>query len=492
VEQHLKLYRNHTPACEFGYTKPFFEGDATPECCCPINARGYLRNVTDAHGKNALIRHKGLGKANDPVKDWSEARRIRDQWLEWGQPTPPERNLERSNVTVAQAVEFYFAYQAELNQKSDATLGKYEIFLNKRLLPWCNANRRRMIKDFENPVVVKSFFMSWRNLQPERGKGTVLSSDVPLSTNTKLHELERFRTFIEFCRSNGWLATNFAKAPHIKLEPSKVQGKYGFSDNEWERIKATLIAWKDRYYKSNPGRKARVAAFVFAARFLGQRLSDTAMLGPHSIVEEDGDFYVKLVQIKTGSEVRIPATEELVNMLRSLPILGRTEAPFVLKRSRWMITYGTQFWFWTANVPEGAEQEQINQIIESAAKNWSDELTEVLGRTEKASGKTFEHHSTPHTFRHTFAIELIPEAGIEMVAKWLGDTIKTVEKHYWHANKGWHKKGHRLMMAALRKNKPATEAEAYRHAKNQPARSQPRPQKQPMRFSRTPGLILGA
>jgi integrase len=111
-------------------------------------------------------------------------------------------------------------------------------------------------------------------------------------------------------------------------------------------------------------------------------------------------------------------------MLRALPIYGVLKSPFVLPRRRWTITYGTQLWFWSAEIPEGADQRRINQVVESVAKNWSDDLRVVLERTEKEHGK-FEHHSTPHSFRHCFAISTLNKGmTTAKVAKYLGDTVK--------------------------------------------------------------------
>jgi hypothetical protein len=52
MKQRLNLYRNHTPACICGYTKPILEGDTTvKDCTCPINASGYLKNELRRHTK---------------------------------------------------------------------------------------------------------------------------------------------------------------------------------------------------------------------------------------------------------------------------------------------------------------------------------------------------------------------------------------------------------------------------------------------------------
>jgi len=54
----------------------------------------------------------------------------------------------RTDVTVFQAVEFWFKYSAETHTKGDSTQGKYEVFLHKRLLPWCNDHKKRLISAF--------------------------------------------------------------------------------------------------------------------------------------------------------------------------------------------------------------------------------------------------------------------------------------------------------------------------------------------------------
>lgn len=47
------------------------------------------------------------------TKDWNEARFTRERWLEWGQTTQPVADidkLKRRDVTVAEAVDFFFKF----------------------------------------------------------------------------------------------------------------------------------------------------------------------------------------------------------------------------------------------------------------------------------------------------------------------------------------------------------------------------------------------
>jgi hypothetical protein len=117
MEQQLRLSRRHTPACTYSYKTPLYDGHTLSDCTCSIVATGYLRNVVDDQGKHTRILNKAL--TIDPIRDWPQARLIRDQWLEWGQTTPPgDVDIERSeNVSVAQAVEFWIRYQQETDQK---------------------------------------------------------------------------------------------------------------------------------------------------------------------------------------------------------------------------------------------------------------------------------------------------------------------------------------------------------------------------------------
>lgn len=464
MEQHLRLYRNHTPACTLGLTKPVYEDEiVVPECSCPINARGYLRNHVDSDGDMILIRHRTLGKANAPVKEWTEARVIKANWIEWGNFNPPETDLEKiTDPTVEQAVQAFLTYTKQVEERADATREKYEVFFNRRLLPWCKSHGKHFVRAFDNPIVVQNFYASWTNLQPVRGKAIVQSSNVQLAVKTKINELERYRTFLEFCRGRKWLGSNFAKSPRsggsIKTPRTpRVQGKTGFNEHEWGNITKVLDSWKERYFNTNQGHKERQRAFAWACRMLGLRLVDVTMLGPHSITTLKDEYFIKAKLIKNGSEVMIPLDSDLHQMFLTLPVYGHTEKPVTLKRAHGEIKYGTSFWFWSANVPEDASDTKLNQVVESAAKNWSDDLTAVLKKTEEEYG-AFENYSTPHCFRHSFAITALTQVDIEQVAAWLGDTVETVQRHYKNANSDYHKQSTAKMnkiKAALKGGKKA-------------------------------------
>jgi len=110
----------------------------------------------------------------------------------------------------------------------------------------------------------------------------------------------------------------------------------------------------------------------------------------------------------------------------------------------------------TAELPQEASSEKINQVVESNSKNWSDDIVGVLKKTQNDFGN-FKHHSTPHTFRHFFAITMLqPGVAIEQVSKWLGHSSPLITaRHYSHANSDWYTNSHAVYMNALKKIDPA-------------------------------------
>jgi hypothetical protein len=151
VEQRLRIYRNHTPACAHGYKNPIFDGDTkVQDCSCPLNATGYLRNECKPNGKPKRIQHRSL-----ETKDWKKARETVERWYEWGQTTQPAAGIERlkkaSNVTITDAVDFFFEFSNETGERGPHTTQKYRNLLRNRLIPWCQAEAVRLIADFDSP-----------------------------------------------------------------------------------------------------------------------------------------------------------------------------------------------------------------------------------------------------------------------------------------------------------------------------------------------------
>jgi integrase len=163
------------------------------------------------------------------------------------------------------------------------------------------------------------------------------------------------------------------------------------------------------------------------------------MLGPNNLTEENGRWFISLVQVKTGQFTEIPVPVNLVQTLQALPLRGELEQPFVVKTSKRTIEYGTKFWFWSG------QADPFNN-----SKEWGEHIAAVLKQTQVVFGK-FAHKSSAHTARHFFATTMLSAGvAIEQVAKWLGHSSPIITaKHYSHANSDWHMNSHASYMAAL-------------------------------------------
>lgn len=341
MKKQIRLYRQHTASCVQHYKKPIFEDERkVPDCECPINAMGYLPSELDKDGRQKRILHRAVclaGKVG--VRSWTEARRIKEVWLEWGATKPPDLAAElRENPTVEQAVDYFLKNAAKEGAKGRNTTG------NQQRTPV------RLIAEFDDPVTVRNFFHSWkmRKLGPKR---VVLEVNAELANSTKRADMERYRSFLEFCKDLGWIKANHAKK--ISVGSTDVAPKFAFTAEEYANILKTLDDWRDEYGRPGSPKAIMQRAFCLTLRYTGQRISDVSMLGPENIVKESRKWFIALTQIKTGSFVKIPLPDELRHVLEALPLRGETDEPFVLKTSKRTIHYGTKFWFWTADYKTG-------------------------------------------------------------------------------------------------------------------------------------------
>jgi len=145
MRNELRLYRKHTPACVRGLKKPVFDGDlGVSDCQCPINAIGYLKRVVNPDGTQKRIQHKSVD-----TKDWQVARQTTEQWLLWegfAEPLKDEDLVSRHDVTIDQAVSFFFRYSAETHTKGDSAREKYEVLLNGRMKPFFTKKKKLFIR----------------------------------------------------------------------------------------------------------------------------------------------------------------------------------------------------------------------------------------------------------------------------------------------------------------------------------------------------------
>jgi len=373
------------------------------------------------------------------------ARIRRDEFITWGSLKAPANDitaLQGDKVTVEDAVKFFFECGAASGEKGRNTTIKYHQLLRTRLLPWCalQQNPIRLVKRFDDMITVRAFFNSWRKRKNVDNNRCLETSD-DLGSNTKRAMLERLRSFLAFCKDNGWI--NFNHAKKLKAVTSDVAPKYAFTVDEYENILKTLEYWPDEYGRTGEYESVRQMAYCLTLRYTGQRISDVSMLGPDNLSEDSqGNWFISLTQIKTGSFVKIPVPAKLAQRLLALPLRGETKERFVLKLKRRTIPYGTKFWFWTGN-----------SALYHNSKEWGLHIAGVLDKCQADYGKFKPPvvNATAHTFRHFFAITML-NAGvnIERVTKWLGHSSSLITaKHYSHANADWHEGSRQDYMAAM-------------------------------------------
>jgi integrase len=451
VQQTLRIYRRHTKACIHGHSEPLYDGDRSqPDCVCVLNVVGYLKNEIGTNGKPRRIRHHSLD-----TTDWGEARSKRDERLTWGQLTPPASGIEAlgKNVTVEDAVKFFFECGAAELTKGRNTTVKYRQLLTSRLVPWCSQNEIRLVKRFDDAITVRTFFNSWRKRKNVDNRRVLEDAKKMLAPRTKAAMLERYRSFLTFCKDNGWIERNHAKK--IKVSTTDVEPKYAWTMDEYAHIVKTFETWADEYGRRGQLEAIRQYAFFLSCRYTGQRISDVTTFGPDNLTEENGKWFMSLTQIKTGNFVKIPVPVTLVQRLQALPLRGELEQPFTLTTSRRKIRYGKRFWFWSGQTGNAVKvtitDETGETSVRNTAKEWGEHIAAVVKAAEKTFGRKFEHPSSAHTARHFFAITMLT-AGvpIEQVAKWLGHSSPMITaRHYSHANADWHRQSHSLYMRAL-------------------------------------------
>ena len=161
--------------------------------------------------------------------------------------------------------------------------------------------------------------------------------------------------------------------------------------------------------KFGAGNRTRIRALVLLLRYSGLRIGDAVSLERARVA--DGKLF--LYMQKTGTPVRIPLPEQVLNALEETP----NDDP--------------RFFFWNGRC-----------LKESAVKIWERTLQNLFENAEIKDGHA-------HRFRDTFAVELllkgVPIADVSVL---LGhSSVKVTERHY----SPWVKARQDQLEAAVRK-----------------------------------------
>jgi integrase/recombinase XerD len=329
----LTIYRRHLATCKF-------KGRKHRKCNCPIWAAGVL------HGRK-------IKKSLD-LRSWEAAQKLVQDM---------EIKGEHEAISVRKAGERFISAR-RVKGNTEETLKKLE-----RLT--------KIMTEFFGDIPIDRvtfddaarFYESWKLGPLTRGK-----------------QLERMRSFFNFCVRRKWIADN----PCLGIEkPAIVEiERKPFEADELEKIAwaVEIFPIKGIYKQHN---RERLKAFIAVLRWTGLRIRDVVQL---KRLQVQGDYIILRTQ-KNKKQVKLIMHVEVKEALASMP---RT----------------SNYFFWSG---EGNPK--------SCVGDWQ----RTFLRLSKIAG--LRVHA--HRFRHNFAADLLSKGvSITDVAAILGNSARIVEKHY--------------------------------------------------------------
>jgi len=394
----LTLYRRHIKNCIKGYEQnhrvlqPRTAKEAKSDCECPIVVSGSLRL------ERSRIKH-----VSTETNRWDKATAFVEQWEQWEALTDPNPASKPELIpTIDEAAERFLALKGPHGENiGPFAIRKHKITLDQRIKPWCRDQGITFITAFDVATTAQDCFLSFKNLNPHRNRKNKPAVVLPLSDAMRGHELSRYRAFLEFCVESGWLQHNHASK--IKLGKRSTSPKYGLIPEEEKQVWAALDSGAVKCHG--------LSELCLVMRWAGLRISDATALDETQLVQGNQGWVIKIMSTqKTGEWVRVPTTAAVAEALHALPFKGEKD--------------GKRYWFWTGN---GEKNTAIN--------NWRDRITELFSVAQ--AERRFSHPASPHTWRHTFAIDMLNRGvDIKTVSRWLGHKhVETTEKYYGHANR---------------------------------------------------------
>lgn len=340
----LHLYRRHLKSCphrSWKYTR----------CQCPIIVKGTLGTTE--------VPRQSLN-----TTDWDAAQRMIGEWIKAGQVGPQTEAQTIANAASA------FLVDLAVRGLSLATIIKYRLLLERRLVRWAEEERSPYLKGLTLEMLTR-FRTTW--------------PDAPLAM---ARNQERLKSFFRWCTKRGWMTGD----PAADLSPIRVRHDptLPFTKEEVARILAAC----DEYPTNNAygyDLRARVKAFVMVLLYTGLRIGDATTLAWERIKDGKVDLYTQ----KTGTHVYIPLPPVAVAALDALRSTNR-------------------YVFWTGR-----------STVKTAVTGWERSLSKLF-RLAKVDG------GHAHRFRDTFAVELLIR-GVELadVSILLGhSSVQITEKHY--------------------------------------------------------------
>ncbi len=343
----LRIYRRHRTHCPH-------RTERYRRCSCPIYVEGSL----GAETIRQALDQTSWEAASDVIAAWTASGRI---------------GIVRVDVpSIAGAVEKLLEDLAA-RQLQPSTIGKQKNLLEKRLIPWCESKGFRHLRQLDVDAL-RQFRATWAD-----------------GAQSAQKNLERLRSFLNFCQQAGWIEKNPAKALKPPKLPEKSSKVKVFSENDLKSILEACDQYPERNAFGHDNR-ARVKALFLTLRYSGMRIGDCVGLQKSHL---KGDKLFLNTQ-KSGSKIFVPLPKVAVEALKS-------------------IENGSEYFFWTGN-----------GLRKSAVADWQRALRRLFELADVTGN--------PHMFRHTFATDLLARGiPIEDVSVLLGHrSVRITDAYYSH------------------------------------------------------------
>lgn len=320
------------------------------------------------------------------TRSWAEAeevkRRLEDQ-LAGRMPT-----LVDAPKTIQMAVAMFLT-DKKVQGVSPGVIGKYRLELS-RLVAYCAGEGVHTVPGITRDLLT-GFCATWDSYYP--------------SSCTRSKVRERLRCFLRYCHDCKWL-DRVPGTPKIKVDELPTMPLVG---DEYRRLLDALFIVNPRRWdgkKSTQGltpmMHARIRALLQVMRWSGLAIRDAVSLPKTALKWEDARQTYRLTtsRQKTGTHVSVLLPPDVSAELK----------PLVEKHPVYVL------------FPESTID------FEDIAKTYTNRY---IRPAFEAAEIPCDTHMVSHRLRDTFAVDLLDKgAGIEAVAKALGDTVKTTEKHY--------------------------------------------------------------
>jgi site-specific recombinase XerD len=322
------------------------------------------------------------------TRSWQEAEEIKRQLQDQLAGRTSDAAIADNVRALSEAIELFKA-DKKVQGVSPGTLSRYECELG-RLQAYCEREGIYTVQNISRDLLT-GYCSTWEGYYP--------------SSTTRAKVRERLRSFLRYCYECGWLE-RIPQTPKIKVnEPPTMP----LEDNEYARLLDALYVANPKRWDGKHSRqglsemmRARIHALLQLMRWSGLAIRDALSLPKNGLVWEASrrTYRVTTSRQKTGTNVSVLLP----------PVVAAELKPLADQHEKFVLFPDQELDF------------------EHLAKTYT---SRYIRPAFEAANIPCDSHMVSHRLRDTFAVDLLNKGiGIEEVAAALGDTVRTVERHY--------------------------------------------------------------